>query len=240
MTSANVWTIEYLCVHSHNCWKKKKKKKKHAGNSFWSQPLGFEFPTCSYFHGLLLTNKLLFKSNSVAEMSSKWPACQKVCSYVITQPIRNGPLHWVSQGSATLGTCVQEWHAAAWFRTCWKETQMLSVFPHLTMRAQWFWCSRSSSNVLKMIGTKMTRPTTLDSACFGKTSVFVHEHRKLSFWRLWLNLRCTFKAVSFSSLTKASRGLWRSNSAGQFDWFGWISAKNVQAAPDLCQPSRTD
>lgn len=90
----------------------------------------------------------------------------------------------------------------------------------------------------------MTYPTALNSACFVKTSVLVHEHNIFSwFWRLGFfgeNLCCISKAVSFSSLTNASQGLWRGNSVGQFDLFSWITVKNVQTASDLCQPSRRD
>lgn len=57
-----------------------------------------------------------------------------------------------------------------------KKRQTLTVFPHLTVKRQGVWGSGSSSKVLKMAGTEMTRATALNSVFLVKTSIFGLEH----------------------------------------------------------------
>lgn len=221
----------------------KKKQKKHASNSFWPQPLGFEFSACTCLHGLLLTNKLLSKSNSLAHMSSKWPWAQKVCFNSITRLIWNGPLQSVSEGSATLGTHAHVWHAAAKITDPLERNTNVSRVPRFwpwwdlwapLMKSKLFKCPQNSWNWDDPSHSFKFSLFYLNQ-CFRTGTQYISCFR-----RLRLNLCCISKAVSFSSLTKASQGLWRSNSVGQFDLFSWITVKNVQTASDLCQPSRTE
>lgn len=62
-----------------------------------------------------------------------------------------------------------EWHAAAKSRTCWKKKpNNVTDFPPFD--------NDETAVALQMARTEMTYPTALNSACFVKTSVFVHEH----------------------------------------------------------------
>lgn len=142
-----------LCAFSYLL--EKKKQKKHESNSFWPQPLGFEFSACTCLHGLLLTNKLLSKSNSRARMSSKWPWAQKVCFNSVTRLIWNGPLQSVSEGSAIVGTHAHVWHAAAKVTDPRERNTNISRVPrfdrdetseHLWMKSKLFKCHRNGWN----------------------------------------------------------------------------------------------